>query len=151
TGAFVAGMTGQPIDADLRGARVRLAPSICYEAALPGAFNAMVRAGANVLLNLSDDVWLASEKAAAQHLALTRLRAVETRRWLVRASNSGISAFIDPSGRVVASLPSGAVGALSHPVDVADTITPYVRHGEWVVAACATWLLVAAVGRRCGC
>jgi apolipoprotein N-acyltransferase len=143
TGEFVAGAAAaRPLDVDLRGTRVRLAPSICFEATRPGAFNQPVRDGATLLVNLTDDAWLASEKAAAQHLALTRMRAVETGRWLVRASNSGISAFIDPGGGIVAALPFGAAGTLVAQVETRTSITPYARCGEWVVALCGVFLLL---------
>jgi apolipoprotein N-acyltransferase len=100
TGDFVSGAPAALFDVDVGVSHLRVAPSICFEAIHAGAFNALVRHAAGLLVNLTDDGWFASVNAAAQHLELTRLRAVETRRWLVRASNSGISAFIDPSGRV---------------------------------------------------
>jgi apolipoprotein N-acyltransferase len=64
---------------------------------------------------------------------MSRLRAVETRRWLVRASGSGISAVIDPRGEIVASLPYGDRGTLRATVALRTGLTPYVRDGDWVV------------------
>ena len=145
TGDFVGGAAPALLDFDLRGTRLRLAPSICFEAIRAGAFNELVRRGATVLVNLTDDAWFASEKAAALHLELTRLRAVETRRWLVRASNSGISAFIDPAGRIVATLPFGAVGMLIHRIDTATGATLYVRGGDWVLPLCGALVFLRAV------
>jgi len=81
-----------------------------------------------------------------------RLRAVETRRWLLRASNSGISAVIDPRGQLVATLPFGTVGALAADAAARRDQTLYVRAGEWVVALSALALLAAAFrtsGERC--
>ncbi len=121
---------------------VGIGPAICVEAIVPGWFNGLVRDGAQVLVNLTDDAWFADPRVAAQHLEMTRLRAVETRRWLVRASNSGISAVIDPRGEVVASLPYGAAGTLVYEVEVRDDRTVYVRGGEWVVVV--SGLIVAA-------
>lgn len=141
TGDFVSGALAAPFDVDLGASHLRVAPSICFEAIQHGAFNALVRRAAGVLVNLTDDGWFASANAAAQHLELTRLRAVETRRWLVRASNSGISAFIDPSGRVAAALPFGAIGVLRHRIEVGGPTTPYVRWGDWVLALCAALTL----------
>ena len=154
TGDFRPGERSAPIDVDARKLPLRLAPSICFEAIVPGAFNAHVRAGAELLVNLTDDGWFASEKAAAQHLELTRLRAVETRRWLVRASNSGISAFIDPAGHIAASLPVGAVGVLSHLIDPRSTATPYVVWGNWMLPLCAAVVALSFRGwsaQRLGC
>jgi len=137
TGEFVRGEPPVPLATELRGVGVRLAPSICFEAVRAGAFNQQVRRGAVLLVNLTDDSWFASPRAAGLHLELVRLRAVETRRWLVRASASGISAFIDPGGRVVARLPLGATGALTHAVALRRSRTPYVCAGDWVPALCA--------------
>jgi len=114
-----------------------VAPSICFEAIRPAAFNDLVRRGAALLVNLTDDSWFASPAAAAQHLELARLRAVETGRWLARASNSGISAFVDPSGRVVGALPFGVRGTLWQTVETGGAPTPYVRHGDWILLLCA--------------
>jgi apolipoprotein N-acyltransferase len=125
----------------------RLAPSICVEAILPGWFNPLVRDGAHVLVNLTDDGWFGDTNAPTQHLEMTRLRAVETRRWLVRASGSGISAVIDPSGEIVASLPYGAPGALVQAVGLSDTLTPYVRYGDWMVVASAVLTAAGFVAR----
>ena len=136
TGDFVPGGAPAPLTMRLGAARLSMAPSICFEAILPGAFNDLVRGGAGLLVNLTDDGWFASQAAAAQHLELTRLRAVESGRWLARASNSGISAFIDPSGRVVRTLPFGAVGTLCQPIDLREAQTPYVRYGNWVLPLC---------------
>jgi apolipoprotein N-acyltransferase len=123
----------------------RLAPSICFEAILPGHFTAATRAGAEILFNLSDDTWFASAWAAAQHLEMTRLRAVETRRWLVRASHSGISAVIDDHGAVVATLPYGSRGSLVRTVARGVTLTPYARWGNApLLSGCAVALLLAA-------
>jgi apolipoprotein N-acyltransferase len=124
---------------------VRLAPSICYEATWPGAFNRQVRDGADLLVNVTDDSWFGRTAEPAQHLRLATLRAVETRRWLVRASNSGISAFIDPFGRVVASLPVGAAATLERQVGAGGALTPYVRFGDWPVLAAALTLALSVV------
>jgi apolipoprotein N-acyltransferase len=153
TGRFVAGEPARPIA--LRGAhrrthepiehdsRARLtttsfAPSICFEAVRSGAFNQLVREGAEFLLNLTDDGWFGDSAGPYQHLNAATLRAVETRRWLVRASNSGVSAFVDPTGQIVASLPLGAIGVLRHAVTPSRVSSIYVRYGNWpVTLSCA--------------
>ena len=135
----------------VRVAGVRLAPRICFEAILPGAYNDAVRAGADVLINLADDSWSASAWAAAQHLEMTRLRAVETRRWLVRASHSGLSAVIDAHGAIVARLPYGVRGSSARAVDAPRVLTTYVRWGDApVLALCGAALALVAArrGRR---
>jgi apolipoprotein N-acyltransferase len=126
TGSFAAGAGAAPLSL----ASGRAAVAVCFEAIQPGAFNAQVRDGGRWLLNPSDDGWFASPRAAAQHLEMTRLRAVETRRWLVRVSHSGASAIIDPTGDVVAALPYAAPGALAAPIAPRDDLTPYARWGD---------------------
>jgi apolipoprotein N-acyltransferase len=76
---------------------------------------------------------------------MARLRAVETRRWLLRASHSGISAVVDADGGIVARLPFATAGTLVRPVPLRDGMTLYVRLGEWVVAGSAAVLLGAVV------
>lgn len=109
------------------------APSICFEAIFTGAFNKAVAAGASFLVNITDDGWFGDSDEPYQHLNATILRAVETRRWLVRASNSGISAFVDPQGAVVATTMLGSPRVLSHAIKTSSVITPYVRYGNWPV------------------
>jgi apolipoprotein N-acyltransferase len=84
---------------------LRVAPLICYEDLLPMSAGRAVRRGANLLAVLANDAWLASPGAARQHLALAVLRAVETRRDLVRATNGGVSAIVDALGRVIVASP----------------------------------------------
>lgn len=146
TGEFVQGREGQSFTVAVGSQAsdpLSIAPSICFEALQAGWFNRLVAAGASVLLNITDDGWLAGSPGPDLHLQLARMRAVETRRWLVRASNSGVSAFIDPTGEIVASLPFGEAGTLTHLVVPSSQITPYVRFGDWVV-----WfsVIIAGVG-----
>ncbi len=81
----------------------RLATTICYEAIIPAFFNDMVRhAKPDLLVNLTNDAWFGDTIEPWQHLALAKLRTVEHRRYLARATNSGISAIVDATGAVVA-------------------------------------------------
>jgi apolipoprotein N-acyltransferase len=127
-------------------AGIPFAPSICFETIWPGWFNAAVREGAQFLVNITDDGWFGDTAAARQHLNAAILRAVETRRWLVRASNSGISAVVDPSGRVVESLAFNAVGAMRQRIEPSERVTLYVRAGNWPVAL-SLLLVIAAAAR----
>jgi apolipoprotein N-acyltransferase len=77
---------------------------ICYESAFPDLVRQFTHAGAEVLLNLSNDGYFGHSAAHEQHLLIARMRAAENRRWLIRATNDGITASIDPAGRVVARL-----------------------------------------------
>src|SRR5262249_61323858 len=84
---------------------------ICNEAMFPRMVSARVRAGARLLVNLTNDSWLGDVQYSAQALDMTRVRAIEQRRWLGRASTSGPSALIDPSGRAAAGTAAVSRGA----------------------------------------
>jgi len=73
---------------------------ICYEGIFPELAQKQVERGASALLNISNDAWFGNTSAPRQHLNLTILRAVEQGRWLVRSTNTGISTFVDPLGRM---------------------------------------------------
>ncbi|WP_419787960.1 apolipoprotein N-acyltransferase [Pseudodesulfovibrio sp.] len=96
-GIFVPGTENKPLI--VKG--VSLGMLICYEAIFPELAQQQVERGANALINISNDAWFGDTSAPRQHLDLTAMRAVEQGRWLVRSTNTGISAFIDPAGRVV--------------------------------------------------
>jgi apolipoprotein N-acyltransferase len=139
TGGFVAGEAASPLQLMLResSAPVPLGTSICFEAMLPGFFNDAVSEGARLLVNLTDDGWFGAGAEPEQHLNATRLRAVETRRWMLRASGSGVSALVSPSGDVVDRREWGEMGVLVRQVGLYDGTTVYVRTGDipWLLAA----------------
>lgn len=124
---------------------------ICFEAIFPEIVRARMRAGARLLVNLSNDVWLGRGVGQAQHLAMVVLRAVENRTWVVRATTTGISAFIDPWGRVRGTTPLDAEAVLSETVTPQRIVTPYERLGDLFAFACvalAVGLLVMTARRR---
>jgi apolipoprotein N-acyltransferase len=130
----------------------RLGVSICHEILHPDLILAAVRDGAEVLVNLANDGWVggSSPAAAEQHLAMATFRAVETRRYLVRAALTGVSAVVDPFGRVVASLPAGAAGVLTASVVPHTEMTWYARVGDVFGWGCVLIALLglAALDRR---
>ncbi|HXG31231.1 MAG TPA: apolipoprotein N-acyltransferase [Thermodesulfobacteriota bacterium] len=87
---------------EIREKGLRIAPLICYEDIIPSFSRRFVKEGANLIVNITNDAWFGRTTAPYQHLLLSIPRAVETRRYLVRATNTGVSAIIDPVGRVVA-------------------------------------------------
>ncbi len=133
-------------DAPLPVGALRLGTTICYEILFPGLVRELVRQGADVLVNLANDSWLDDGAGVApdQHLSMAVFRAIETRRYLVRASASGTSAFVDPGGGIYDRLPRGSAGALVAAVRPRTGLTPYVRWGDWWVAVVAALLLVVA-------
>src|SRR5262249_60321927 len=96
---------------------VPLGVSICHAILLPELLRDAVRAGATLLVNVSNDGWVDGGygTAAPQHLAMAIFRAVETHRYLARAATTGISAIIDPYGRVLAQLGTGQAGLVVAP------------------------------------
>ena len=115
----------------------RIAPVICYESAFPDLVRQFPLAGAEMLFNLSNDGYFGTSMAARQqHLALARMRAAENRRWVLFATNDGITAMIDPAGRITERLaPYRQLGATMKYGFVNET-TPYTRHGDWFAWAC---------------
>ncbi len=118
---------------------------ICNEAMVGTTAGARVRAGATWLVTLTNDSWVGRRHYAEIALAMARARAIETRRWLVRASTSGPSVIVDPAGRIVDRLPFGSAGAVAASIDGRTDLTPYARVGDVFAWACvvATALLAA--------
>lgn len=127
---------------------VRAGALICYESTFPALARAQVRRGARVLAVVSNDAWFGPSVGAEQHFLMGRVRAIETRRWLLRAGNDGVTAAIAPSGRVTARLPRRVAGALPVFFAQTTTVTPYVRWGEWVTALSVLALLGLGLGPR---
>ena len=96
-GDFVPGTERLPISVDGE----RLGIFICYEAVFPNDVRKFAKNGAQVFVNISNDGWFGDTAAPVQHLNMARMRAVENHRWLLRDTNTGITAAIDPFGRVV--------------------------------------------------
>jgi apolipoprotein N-acyltransferase len=108
--------------------------AVCYEVTYPALIAAEVADGAEVLATVTNDGWYGDSAAPRQHLALAQLRAAETRRYMVRAANTGISAIIDPYGRIVASLALDREGSVAADVRPGLGSTPIVRVGGAVRA-----------------
>jgi apolipoprotein N-acyltransferase len=116
----------------LQAANARLGLSICYEALFSGLVRSAVQEGANLLVNVSNDSWLDDGDGIAprQHFSMAVVRAVETRRYLVRAAASGISGFVTPYGRPYATLAPGIADLSVARVEPNDGLTMYVRFGD---------------------
>lgn len=109
---------------------------ICYESAFPHYVRQFAPRGAKVLVNMSNDGWFFQTAAREQHLQLVRMRAIENRRWIVRATNNGITAAIDPAGRVEERQPEfRSLAARLHYDEIAET-TLYSRFGDWFAWGC---------------
>jgi apolipoprotein N-acyltransferase len=109
---------------------------ICYESAFPDFVRQFARNGATVFFNLSNDGYFGHSAAREQHLLLVRMRAVENRRFIVRSTNDGITAVIDPAGRILRKLPLYQEIAALLPFDSIRSTTPYTQHGDWFAWSC---------------
>lgn len=147
-GGRIAGTEFVPV----RTSGVVAASYICYESVFPQVARHMVAQGANVLVNISNDAWFGVGNGADQHFAMGTMRAIETRRYLLRAGNDGITAVVDPQGRTLERLPRFEASALLAEYALSEVVTPYVRYGDlliWVVAGYAlVFMVVSAVRHR---
>jgi len=127
----------------------RIAALVCLEDMLPRYVRRVMREGApHLLVNLTNDAWFGDSHAPWIHLALAQLRAVEQRRYLVRATNTGVSAVVDPLGRVVARSGSFTRETLDAEVAMLEGRTPYQTLGDWPGVVALAALLWLAVRRR---
>ncbi len=122
---------------------------ICYEAVFADEVRQFARHGAEVFVNISDDGWYGDTSAPWQHLNMARMRAIENRRWLLRDTNSGVTAAIDPQGRVRQSIPRHQTDALPAEYAYRNDITFYTAHGDVFAWLCAI-LSIGVVGWSLG-
>lgn len=143
-----AGRTVQPLSLPQG---ITTAISICYEDIFGNEWRRQLPQAA-FLTNLTNDAWFDNTIMPAQHLQMAQARALETGRWLVRATNTGISAVVDERGRVVARLPAQVQEVLEAEIRLYRGATPYVQWGDAlaVVPACLLLLSVLALRRRGG-
>jgi apolipoprotein N-acyltransferase len=119
---------------------------ICYEVIFPDLFRRFVAEGASFMTNITNDAWFGDSGGPLQHLAMVPLRAVENRIAIVRAANTGVSAFVLPSGAIQGTLPLGARGTLRGEVPLRRGHTFYARFGDVFAYACAAMSGAALVG-----
>jgi apolipoprotein N-acyltransferase len=125
----------------------RLGAAVCYEVVFPGETAALVRAGATLLVTVTNDAWYGDSAAPRQHLRAARFRAAENRRWLLRAAVTGISAVVRPNGTLAASADVGATTVLDAVVVGRRDRSPYAR-APWLVPAVCFLLAALAILRE---
>ncbi len=141
-GEFQHGTSRNPLDAN-----APLGIFICYESIFPDEVRQFADNGAQVFVNISNDGWYGDSGAYAQHINQTRMRALENNRWLLSTTNTGVTASIDPWGRIVARIPRKERTALVAPYALTSVTTFYTRHGDWFAYACAIISLGALLMR----
>jgi len=118
---------------------------ICYEVIFPELFRSFVAGGAAFMVNITNDAWFGETSGPWQHLSMVALRAVENRVAIARAANTGVSAFVEPSGRVRGTLPLFERGFMHHRVALRTRTTLYTRCGDWLAYGCFT-LMAGVLG-----
>lgn len=147
-GRFWPGESYEP----LRLGKYLLSVNICYEDIIPGQIRSLMRSGLDrripdVMINLSNDSWYGKSTEPMEHLALASFRAIEHRRALVRSTNTGISAFVDPAGRIVKRSGIWTRETLVGQVPIMkEGPTVYALLGDWLGWVCAL-LSLAGIGR----
>ena len=125
----------------------RLGLFVCYEAVFPEISRDVVKKGATLLINITNDAWFGRTAAPYQHLAMSAFRAIETGRSVVRVANTGISCLISPAGAISDATGLFQTAAFSVNAETRTETTLYVRFGDFLVWICALYLL-AEIGRR---
>ena len=120
---------------------------ICYESVFADEMRQYAKMGADALVNISDDGWYGDTSAAWEHLNMVRMRAIENHRWVLRATNTGVTAAIDPYGRVVTSAPRHIRTSLHVGYNYEHDVTYYSAHGDLFAYFCA---LITACGLGLG-
>ncbi len=144
-GDFKPGSKGDTLEWE----RADMGVLICYEIIFPRLAAEAVANHAGLLVNITNDAWFGNTSAPYQHFAMAAFRAIENRRSLVRAANTGISGFIDPCGRIIQSSVLFEKAAMAQRVPVmTETISVYTAYGDVAAWACFIALAVLAVLKR---
>jgi apolipoprotein N-acyltransferase len=130
---------------DLSGTKASVV--ICYESVFPDEVSEFAERGAQVLVNISDDGWYGESSAPYQHLQMARMRAIENQRWILIATNNGITASIDPLGRVVKKAERNIRTVLVAPFSLQQDTTFYARYGDLFSKVCVVISLIGVFVR----
>lgn len=136
-GAWNPGEGYAPITISLAdGQQVVVGITVCYEGVFPEISRALVNNGAQILVNMTNDAWYGVSSASYQHLMMYVLRSVETGRYNARATNTGVSAFVDPTGRVFDATPLYQQAIVNRQIALVNDKTPYLAIGDLVPKLC---------------
>lgn len=142
---FARGSNQQP---PLNAKGYKIAPYICYEVVYP-EFATKLAAQSDILLTISNDTWFGTSIGPMQHLQMAQMRALEAGRWMIRATNNGVSALIDPQGQISATVPQFQQAVLRGSVVPMQGLTPYLRWQSWpLILLCALCLIPAVLQRK---
>jgi len=131
---------GEPVQPPIQAAGQKIAVNICYEDVF-GEEIIRQLPEATVLANFTNDAWWGKSVASEQHLQIAQMRAIETGRPMLRATNTGVTAIIDPKGRIAASAPEFTTTTVTGEIRGHQGATPYVRLGNWAFLAAAALMI----------
>jgi apolipoprotein N-acyltransferase len=146
-GDFMPGKKGKTIPWE----NEKLGIQICYEIIFPDLSRAMAKNGATLLINITNDAWFGKTSGPYQHFSMTVFRAVENRRALARSANTGISGFIDPAGRILASTPLLQEAVMTRALPLLNQKTVYTFFGDvfaWACLAVTVFAILLDLGKR---
>ncbi len=126
----------------------RFGVTICYEVIFPDQVRRYVKEGADFLVNITNDAWFGRSAAPAQHLAMAALRAAENHRYLIRAANTGISAIVDPTGRILQASEVFVPAVVSGRIQLQRGETFYTRYGDLFAWLCVAFVFAVFVAER---
>jgi apolipoprotein N-acyltransferase len=125
--------------------KVRVATPVCFDDSFTDAMRPLFLNGAELFINLSDDSWSCTKSSEIQHFVIASYRSIEYRTTMIRSTNAGFSCVIDPTGKILSSLPLFKACAQSYDVPVyARKLTLYARLGDWLPLLCIAFFLVSA-------
>lgn len=123
--------------------QVKLAPIICYESIYGDFVRKQVQKGAQLLCIITNDGWWGNTPGYQQHFSFARLRAIETRRWVLRSANTGTSGSIDPKGKIIKKTPYWTKASFAQTVTLRSDQTFYTKYGDWPAGLSLSWILLA--------
>jgi apolipoprotein N-acyltransferase len=138
---------GTPEQLLLQAKGYQIAPFICYEVVYP-EFAASLAAKSDMLLTVSNDAWFGHSIGPLQHLQMAQMRALEAGRWMIRATNNGVTVLIDPHGRIAERIPAFEEAVLYGDVTPMQGLTPYLKWRSWPLITCCLLLLGWGLVRR---
>jgi apolipoprotein N-acyltransferase len=120
---------------------------ICYESVFPHIVRGQVRRGGEVLINITNDAWFGAGSGGEQHFLMGTMRAIETKRYLLRAGNDGVTAVVDPHGKTLERLERHISSSLVGKYALMSGQTLYVRWGDWIIWVALVYAVIVCVIR----
>jgi apolipoprotein N-acyltransferase len=120
----------------------KIAPIICYESIYGDFVRQQVQKGAQLLCVITNDGWWGDTPGYQQHFSFARLRAIETRRWVLRSANTGTSGSIDPTGKIIKKTAYWTKAAFAESVSLRSDLTFYTQFGDWPAGLSISWILL---------